>query len=126
MFDLTPIAQAHNVPTQELADRLAGAGWDFTALDHANEAHVAFVTRLVPDNAAELAAARAKREAAEAKRTANRLASMTAAARATPDAICGRCDGKGTIRGFGHVAGGVCFACSGAGVIRWRGALYTA
>lgn len=28
---------------------------------------------------------------------------------------CGRCGGKGAIRGFGHVLGGVCFSCEGTG-----------
>lgn len=28
---------------------------------------------------------------------------------------CSRCDGKGDIRAYGHVMGGVCFKCSGSG-----------
>ena len=28
---------------------------------------------------------------------------------------CGRCGGKGKVRGFEHVHGGVCFACRGTG-----------
>lgn len=28
---------------------------------------------------------------------------------------CSRCDGKGEIRAFGHVLGGVCFKCGGCG-----------
>lgn len=30
-------------------------------------------------------------------------------------ATCGRCNGKGCINGFGHIAGGRCFACGGSG-----------
>ena len=29
---------------------------------------------------------------------------------------CSRCDGKGKVQGFGHVANGVCFSCHGTGV----------
>jgi hypothetical protein len=29
---------------------------------------------------------------------------------------CGRCDGNGRIRGYGHVHGGICFKCGGRGV----------
>lgn len=28
---------------------------------------------------------------------------------------CTRCNGKGKIRGFGHVEGGKCFGCNGTG-----------
>jgi hypothetical protein len=28
---------------------------------------------------------------------------------------CGKCAGKGTINGFSHVKGGVCFTCGGKG-----------
>lgn len=37
---------------------------------------------------------------------------------------CGKCDGKGRINAYGHVAGGVCFACAGHGTVEvpadWR------
>jgi hypothetical protein len=36
-----------------------------------------------------------------------------------------KCDGTGSIRAFGHVAGGRCFSCGGSGTVRaangWRG-----
>ncbi len=31
---------------------------------------------------------------------------------------CFKCDGKGTIEGFGHIANGVCFRCMGAKKLR--------
>lgn len=34
---------------------------------------------------------------------------------ATKAIDCGKCMGRGTIQGFSHVAGGVCFACGGTG-----------
>ncbi len=30
---------------------------------------------------------------------------------------CGKCDGKGKIRGFDHIEHGVCFACGGQGTV---------
>jgi hypothetical protein len=33
------------------------------------------------------------------------------------EVICPKCTGNKTIRGFGHIAGGVCFRCSGNGTI---------
>jgi hypothetical protein len=33
----------------------------------------------------------------------------------THQITCTRCNGTGTIRGFSHISGGKCFACSGAG-----------
>lgn len=46
------------------------------------------------------------------------------AAPATVLRPCGKCDGKGRIRAYGHVAGGVCFLCSGHGTLEapadWR------
>lgn len=35
----------------------------------------------------------------------------------TETSSCTKCDGVGSIRGFEHIADGVCFACSGAGVV---------
>ena len=29
--------------------------------------------------------------------------------------VCGRCNGKGRIHGYGHVMNGVCFGCGGSG-----------
>jgi len=28
---------------------------------------------------------------------------------------CGRCSGRGTLKGYEHIMGGVCFACGGSG-----------
>ena len=44
----------------------------------------------------------------------------TSAARANPELTCGRCDGKGKIRGFGHIENGTCFACGGHGIRKQR------
>tara|TARA_R110000824_G_scaffold221219_1_gene408336 strand:- start:695 stop:1138 length:444 start_codon:yes stop_codon:yes gene_type:complete len=33
---------------------------------------------------------------------------------------CNKCDGSGYIRAFGHIAGGRCFACGGAGKVEAR------
>lgn len=38
-----------------------------------------------------------------------------------PVRTCTRCSGKGRILGFSNVRGGVCFDCSGAGVVHPRG-----
>ena len=44
---------------------------------------------------------------------------MTAASNSTSfkkvTGTCGRCDGSGVIRAFGHYVNGVCFACHGTG-----------
>lgn len=32
--------------------------------------------------------------------------------------ICGRCNGKGQFREYGHVYGGVCFKCGGSGRVK--------
>jgi hypothetical protein len=39
----------------------------------------------------------------------------TTAPAATVLRPCGKCDGKGRINAFSHVAGGTCFACAGQG-----------
>lgn len=33
---------------------------------------------------------------------------------------CPRCNGKGTIKEYGHIRGGVCFKCSGKGKVNHR------
>jgi hypothetical protein len=117
MINISPIAAAHGIETEALQNALVSAGWDFSALE-VNPEHVAFATKIIEASATRIADAKAKRAAREAKAAAVRTSSMTAAAKARPELTCGRCDGKGHIRGFGHVANGVCFACSGAGIRR--------
>lgn len=34
---------------------------------------------------------------------------------------CFKCDGKGKVHGFSHIANGVCFQCGGVGTLRVRG-----
>lgn len=40
----------------------------------------------------------------------------------TKTGTCGKCDGKGTINAFAHVAKGVCFQCEGTGRLPYRAA----
>ena len=35
-------------------------------------------------------------------------------------ATCGKCDGKGVLSYYGHIANGVCFDCQGTGKISWK------
>lgn len=44
--------------------------------------------------------------------TSPELAGVTPEPESRP---CGRCGGSGKIRGYEHVAGGICFRCSGSG-----------
>lgn len=122
MFDVTEIAAARNVPASDLYSAIKEGGWEFERLDHSDPAHVAFATRVVTDYADRIAARIKARAERDAKLEANRTASQTAAAKANPSMACTRCDGKGRIRGFGHIEGGKCFACGGAGVRRLRAA----
>ena len=116
MFNTAPIAAAFALTTEELDHRIAQQGWDFSKLSAADMASVRFVADTVAGIASDLAAGKAKRAAQIAKAEAERVASITAAARKNPELSCTRCAGKGTIRGFGHVEKGVCFACNGKGI----------
>lgn len=118
--DIAAIAQAHNVTADELSGALVRGGWDFSKLDEKDAAHVDFATRLVTDYAVRIVELKAKKAEAEARVAARRLASKTTEAKANPALECGRCDGKGHIRGFCHIDNGKCFACHGAGIIRRR------
>ena len=121
-MNITEIAAKHNIASAELAARLTARGWDFSRLDQNNAAHVEFMINTIECYAQEIAAHHALKAKRAAEQAANRIACMTVAARKNPEAICGRCDGKGKVRGFEHVAEGVCFGCKGAGIIRRRAA----
>lgn len=119
-FDIPAIAAANNLTPADLASALSAGGWDFSPLDQGNEAHVTFAVKVAQDYAQRLSAAKDARAAREAVREARRIAAMTPAAKARPDRVCGKCDGKGVLRCFGHIANGACFQCKGAGIIRLR------
>jgi chemotaxis response regulator CheB len=116
MINYSAIAAAHGIETQILEARVAAQGWEFDRLNATDAAAVDFCTSVVTGIARELAAHAAKIEARTVAAAAQRLACQTVAARANPDRACTKCDGKGTIRGFGHIDGGRCFRCGGKGV----------
>ena len=119
---LNEVSTAHGLTASVLADSLKAAGWDMAAIgDRAGEAVVADLIRNVATGHAETMVKTAERKAQIAARAeAQRLACLTPAARANPEIACTRCDGKGKVRGFSHIEGGVCFACGGKGVRRPR------
>jgi hypothetical protein len=119
MFDIAAIAASHNVKEDHLAADLARAGWDFSKLDETNPKEIEFATRTATMYAKRMAAAAKRRAAREAREAAQREAQLTSAARAYPHLTCNRCDGKGHVRGFGHIENGRCFACNGNGIIRY-------
>lgn len=120
IFDIATIAATNNITADVLASALSAGGWDFSPLDQGNEAHVTFAVRVAQDYAQRISAAKAARLVREATKEARRIAAMTPAAKARPDRVCGKCDGKGVLRCFGHIANGACFQCKGAGIIRLR------
>ena len=115
MIDIAAIAASHNIAADELAASLAE--WDLNVEKLAKETPEAidYLTRTVNSYATRIAdyheKIAARRAAIDARKPVK-----TAAAKARPEAACYKCDGAGRINGFGHVSGGVCFACGGAGV----------
>lgn len=120
MFDTALIATAHGIEAAELNKSLADHGWDFSSLDMGNPAALEFVTNVVTSSAEKIAARHAAIAARRAKGEAKRLACMTVEAKANPDRVCGKCDGKGKLDVFRHIEKGTCFWCKGSGVIRPR------
>lgn len=59
--------------------------------------------------------ARLSREEADAARWGMDIARDIAAGRVK---TCTRCSGNGVLGGYEHIAGGMCFKCGGAGLIR--------
>lgn len=110
-------ATAANIPAAVLSASLAARGWDFSPLDMGNPEMVDFVAKVIASRATDLATAAAKKAAIAAAADATRNGRMTAAARANPNRICGKCDGAGKVWAT-WVANGVCFQCKGAGVLR--------
>lgn len=117
MFDFSTAAVTHSIPLPELIQSMVSAGWDIDKMRgwSTSDEHD-FIARVTGEYASKYAALRAKMIARQEAAKAQRLAGLTASARARPDLICGRCDGKGKVRGFSHVANGTCFACAGKGV----------
>lgn len=56
------------------------------------------------------------REMADEREDAARAARAEAIRAARAASVCGRCDGKGTIAGYRHIASGLCFECNGTGI----------
>jgi len=110
-------ATAANINPADLSASLTARGWDFSPLDMGNAEMVEFVSKVITSRATDLAAIAAKKAAIAAAADATRNARMTAAARANPNRICGKCDGAGKVWAT-WVANGVCFQCKGVGVLR--------
>ena len=108
---IAQVSAQYSLPAGELAKVLANRGWDFSPL---KDEDAGFVTKMAEHYAADIANGIAHRAAQAAARVADRKASMTAGARANPDAVCGKCDGKGSVS-FRHIANGRCFQCGGKG-----------
>ena len=120
MFNTAPIAAAHGIEAAALDKALASHGWDFSPLDLNDNAALDFVTRVVTSAAERIAAQQAAVTARRAKAEAGRFACMTVGAKANPDRVCGKCDGKGRLDVFSHIEKGTCFWCKGSGIIRLR------
>ena len=97
---------------REIIDAAARGTLDDMSKDHARRV-VAANQQLIDecDDRLHFSAVMAKSTAAT---IVERLAERAAAT--APDA-CPKCSGLGTIRGFEHVASGVCFRCEGIGKI---------
>jgi hypothetical protein len=110
-------AATHSVDAGKLSASLTAHGWDFSPLDLGNAEMANFVTKVINSRATDIAARAANKAAIAAAADAARIGRMTSAARANPTRICGKCDGAGKVWAT-WVANGVCFQCSGAGILR--------
>jgi hypothetical protein len=115
-----------SIPPPELRQSLISRGWDLDGM-RADDRVAApdaetetYFLATFGDYASRFAARRDAIVARRAREAAAEALALTPAARANPGRVCGKCNGKGRIRVFEHVAGGTCFQCAGAGVIEAR------